>query len=157
MKITNGIQLKGHYSYKVFDSKTGELKRQSGKIDNLIVLNATNGLYVVLDRLLGNTENDIVITSASIGTSSQAVSIGDEGLIEPVLENIPIALKSRISDGEISLTIFINDSELPNDTYNEFGVKVGNKLWARSIITPSFTKSTGEDIQIKYNFTGATT
>jgi hypothetical protein len=155
--MNNKFTIRGKYRYKVIDSLTGEIKRQSGEIENLIVLNDANGLYLLFSHLLGITTNSLEITSASIGTGDTAAAIADTDLETPVLEDIPVALKSRNDDDEIEFTFFINSSDLANGDYKEFGVKCGTKLWARSIITPTFTKSDNEDFQVEYTFTGSTT
>ncbi len=157
MKQHNNFTIKGKYRYKVINSLTGEIKRQSGEIENLIVLNDANGLFLLFSHLLGITTNPLAITSASIGTGDTAPDITDTGLETAVLENIPVALKSRNADDEIEFTFFVNSSDLANGDYKEFGVKCGTKLWARSIITPTFSKSDNEDFQCEYRFTGSTT
>jgi len=157
MKNKDALKLKGKWRYKVIDSLTGKVKRKSDWIENLIVLNSGNGLYIVLSQLIGVTTTGIEITSASIGTDDTAPTIADTDLVTATLEDIPIALQSRVASDEVSLTIFINSSELANGDYKEFGLFCDDKLWARSIITPTFTKSDNEDFQVEYSISGSTT
>ena len=143
------IRLKGSYTYKVF--KDGKLIRKSPVIENLIVLNQHNGLYIIMSRLLGIKTHDLEITSAEIGTGDTAPTIENTQLQTAVLTDIPIALKERISDSDIKFTFFINNKELANGDYKEFALRCGTQLFARSIIEPTFTKSEGEDFRLDYN------
>ncbi len=147
--MKNNFNIKGSYKYKVLEK--GKVIYESPKIDNLIVINDNpSGLYILFSRMLGSKTHDIEITSAGIGTSTDAPAITDTDLKEAVLKNIPHAQRSRIADDEISLEYFISDSELADDTYNEFGLYCGNKLFARSIISPAFIKSSGQDFSLEY-------
>ena len=160
IKLKNNFQLKGRYRFKTFKAGTKELIRETGWISNLIMMNATtggHGLYLVLNQLLGITTYGLEISQAKIGTSDQAPTINDTDLIVPVVSGIAVAQRQRIADDEIMITFFINDSELPNGDYKEFGIFCEAQLFARSLISPTYSKSSGEDSQIDYTLTAEPT
>ena len=155
MKQDN-LTLKGKFRYTKY--RNGEVVYVSPWIENLILQNdAPCGLYVILNRMLGITTHDIEITSAEIGTGSTAPAITDTSLVAMVLDGIPIATRSRDADDEITFVFFINDKELADGTYNEIGLRAGTQLFARALIDPSFTKSTGEDFRFDYTITASPT
>jgi hypothetical protein len=49
--------------------------------------------------------------------------------------------------------VFVPDGELPDDTYAEFGLFLTGRLLSRIIISPSYTKATGEDTLFTYELT----
>jgi hypothetical protein len=151
MKIKDKIgQLKGQYVIKTYKAGTKELLRQSAPIKNLIVLNTNNGLYIIFSRLLNVLTYDLPITQAKIGDGTTPPAIAQTDLINTIVDGIPVALRSRVADDEIMITFFISDADLPNGTYKEFGIFCTDQLFARSLITPNYTKATGEDSQIEY-------
>jgi hypothetical protein len=141
MKITG--------KYKIKTYRQGELIRESNWIKNLIVANSDRGVSLIIERLSGTTTYDLEITSASIGTGTNTPADSDTGLQTSVLANILVASLSKTTK-RLTLNFFISDSELTNGTYTEFGLFCGTRLFARSLITPSYTKSSGEDTTIEY-------
>lgn len=155
MKQDN-LTLKGKFKYTKY--RNGEVVYVSPWIENLILQNSEPcGLYIILDRMLGITTHDIEITSAEIGTDDTAPAITDTALGTMVLDDIPIATRSRDADDEITFVFFINDEELADGTYNEIGLRAGTKLFTRALIDPSFTKSSGEDFRFDYTITASPT
>lgn len=141
MKITG--------KYKIKTYKQGELVRESNWIKNLIVANSDRGVSLIIERLSGATTYDLKITSASIGTGTNTPADSDTDLQTSVLDSILVASLSKTTK-RLTLNFFISDSELTNGTYTEFGLFCGTRLFARSLITPSYTKSSGEDTTIEY-------
>ncbi len=152
MKYKETFNIKGQYKIKKW--KDGVLVWESPIIDNLLMLNTNRGLAIIFNRLLGQTTYDLEIKTLAIGKDDTAPTIDDTDLLALVTEDIPYAQRSRTAIDEIDFEFFISDGELPDDTYNEIGLYTGTgatkRLFARSIITPSFTKSTGEDITVEY-------
>ena len=146
--------LKGRFRYTKY--KDGKEVYQSPMIDNIVLKNNNPcGLFVVLNRMLGITTHDIKITSAEIGTGSTAPAKTDTSLVAMVLDDIPVALKNRISDSEIEFTFFVNSAELANGTYTEIGLRAGTQLFTRALIEPAFTKSDNEDFRFDYYITAS--
>lgn len=145
----NRMAFSGRYQIKVLDSKTGKVKRTLPWIKNLIVSNGNNGVRVFIQYLLNNKVNPIAISSASIGTGTTTPASTDTNLETPVTTGIPIANKANLGE-TAQYDFFITDASLPDGTYNEFGIFMGANLFARSIISPAFTKASGEDVSITY-------
>jgi len=147
----NNIKLKGRYKIKTY--KNNKLIRETNWIDNLIVSNENHGLYLILNGLLGNETYSLEITKAKIGDDDTAVQDSDTDLVNTVLDDIPVAVRSRKAVDEILITFFIPSGDLADGDYKEFGIFCTDQLFARSIITPTYTKSENEDTQIEYQIT----
>jgi len=150
MELKSQFKLKGKYRIKTFKAGTKELLRETDFIENLIVCNANNGTYIIMSRLMNVLTYDLVITQAKIGDGTTPPAITQTDLINTLVANIPVAQYSRSSVDEVVITFFISDADLPNDDYKEFGIFAGDQLFARSLITPTYTKASGEDSQIDY-------
>lgn len=121
-------------------------------IKNLIVSSTTTGTGLITRRLAGDTTYDIVVTTGSIGTGTATPTDADTGLATSVLAGI---LPSFQTYDATSATIqfFMAAADLANGTYSEFALWCGAKLLARSIISPGYTKATGEDTGVEYVIT----
>ena len=157
IKMKSNFSIRGSYRIKTFHAGTKELLRQTEWIPNLIMLNENRGLYIILSRLIGALTYDLPITQAKIGDDDTPPTINDTDLGNPVVSGIAVAQRQRIADDEIMITFFINDSELPDGDYKEFGIFADDQLFARSLIVPTYSKSTGEDTQIDYTLTAEPT
>ena len=135
--------------YKITTLEHGKVIGETDWIHNLVMKGVSNGTGIITRQLISDTTYPIPITSASIGTSATAPTITDTGLIASVLSGIIIRTKSATAT-TVSLSFFISDAELANGTYREFGLFCGARLFARSIISPVYTKSTGQDAIITY-------
>ena len=138
-------------SYKIKAVKNGKIVRESEKIDNLVVSNTGHGLNLIAQRLIGLKDFDLEITQAKIGKGTTAPTLNDTDLGDTILDGILRATQSQ-NNNIVIIEFFIADLDLADDTYTEFGLFCGNQLFARSLITPSFTKSTGEDLIVEYTF-----
>ena len=155
IKLKNKMpEIKGKYRIVTYKAGTKEVLRTSDWINNLIMLNDNpSGLYIVLSRMIGNLDYDLEITECKVGDDDTAPTIADTDLGNVLVEDIPPATKSRVDDDQIMISFFINDTEMPDDDYKEFGIYAGNQLIARSIISPTYTKATGEDTEFQYTIT----
>lgn len=149
IKSKDKVKPTGRFRFKTFDSLTGEVKRISPWIENLIVSNQNNGLNLIIQRHIGLKTFDLEITSCEIGTGTNEPSLNDTNLQTPVTTGIERANQSQ-SNNVATLEFFISDSELPNDTYTEFGLRAGTQLYTRALIDPVYTKSSNEDTSIEY-------
>lgn len=127
--------------------------RKSPVIKNLVVFNQDNGVNLFIQHLGGVDTYPLELDNASIGTGSTAPTDADTDLETPVLEDI-IRATVDINVTDLVTEWFMTDDELPNGTYNEFGLKCGTQLFCRSIISPSHTKASGEDTLVEYTITG---
>ncbi|XOB41803.1 MAG: hypothetical protein ACKKMS_00165 [Candidatus Nealsonbacteria bacterium] len=136
--------------------KERKMLRQTGWMKNLVVLNSTgngHGMNLLVKRLINNTTNDLIITQAKIGDDDTAPVNGDTDLGNPLVSGIVVATATETAVNIATFEFFISDAELPEDDYKEFGIFCGNQLFARSIISPTYTKSIGEDSKIEYKIT----
>ncbi len=138
--------------YKITTLERGKPVQETDWIHNLVMEGVSNGTGIVMRQLIGDTTFPIAITSAAIGTSATAPAITDTNLVAPVLSGILVRTKSATAT-TLSLSFFIADVELANGTYREFGLFCGSRLFARSLITPVFTKASGQDAIITYEIT----
>lgn len=122
---------------------------KSPVISNLVVFNTDHGAQLILQHLAGDTTYPLNLDNASIGTGTTAAADTDTDLETPEVEDIPRVLV-EINTDNIYTEWFIPSDELPNDTYTEFGLFAGTQLFARSIISPSFTKGNNEDALVEY-------
>jgi hypothetical protein len=153
LDIKQNSAITGSYIIRKYKTGTKELIWESEPIKNLIVSGSGGYGRNIIARILANDNTyPLPITSASIGTDSTAPTNADTDLIAPVLEDIGVA-DEEVTDNVVVLSFFISNSELANGTYKEFGLFCGTKLFARSIITPSYVKGTNEDTTVEYTIT----
>ncbi len=123
---------------------------------NLIVSSNGYGLNVVCRQLAGDTSIPIEIAEMQIGTGDTAPASGNTGLVTAVATDIARASQS-IANNEATLTFFASDLELPDGTYKELGIFCGTeasrRLFARSLISPNYTKGAAEDTTVEYVIT----
>ena len=136
---------------RLADIKAGRIKplRISETVSNLIMLGTNTGLNIVLQQLGGETAYPIAIDSASIGTGATAPTDADTDLIAAVVEDIPKAT-TTITTSTLVIEFFITNDELTDGDYKEFGLFCGTQIFARSIITPTYTKASNEDTLVEY-------
>lgn len=144
----------GKYRFITTDSITGKVIKTSPWIKNLIMLGTNTGVNIILNRLANILTYDNIITSAEIGTGTTAPANSDTALVTPVVTGITVAT-AVASSGSILLTFFIPSGSLANGTYKEFLLRCGTQAFARSLITPNYTKGTNQDTTIEYTITGA--
>jgi hypothetical protein len=127
--------------------------RVSGWNRNLIVSSSGYGLNVICRQLSGDTSIPMAIAEIQIGTGNTAPVAGNTGLQTPVATGI-LRANQDVNNDEVSLSFFASDLELPNGTYKELGIFAGEvgdrRLFARSIISPDYTKGSAEDTTIEY-------
>jgi len=152
-KIMNKIKAKGKYRILVYKAGTDELLKTTDWISNLIVLNTNSGLNLVAKHLIGDDTYSLEITKAKMGDDDTAPADADTDLGNTVVNDILWASREESSVGVVLFQFFVADSEMPDQDYKEFGIFCGDRLFARSIITPTFTKSSGQDIRVEYQIT----
>ena len=131
-------------------------KRVSEWHKNLIVSSNGYGLNIICQQLAGIATIPIEIAEMQIGTGNTAPAAGNTGLQTPVATGI-IRADQSIANNEVTLSFFASDLELPDGTYKELGIFAGSvgdrRLFARSIISPDYTKGAAEDTTIEYVIT----
>jgi hypothetical protein len=142
----------GKYRFKTYDSDSGELLRKSEWVDNLVVAGTNHGLGLFMQNLIGISTYPLEITHAKIGTGTTATANGDTDL-ETITFGPILRATQQFTATSATIEFFISNNELPNGTYTEFGLFCDQQLFARSIISPSYSKSTNEDTGIEYIIT----
>lgn len=155
MKIKSQNKLSGRYRFKVYKAGTRELIRITPWIENLIVKNSNSGVNIAIKNMLGDFTYTLEITHAKIGTGTTAAADGDTDLEEAVLSDIKVMDADETGLDEATFLFFIADTELPDDDYTEFGLFCGARLFARSIITPTFSKGANQDVECEYVITNS--
>lgn len=150
-QVKSNTGIKGKYTITKYKAGTKEVI-SSQEVDNLVVANTGNGTDLITRQLIGDDTYTLEIDSASIGTGTSDPSTADTGLETPVLADIA-RTKAVATPTSVTLDFFIPDATLANGSYSEFGLFCGDQLFARSIIAPAFTKSSGEDTAINYQIT----
>jgi hypothetical protein len=139
--------MKGRYKFTLF--KNGKEVGETDWIHNRVMRGVGNGTGIIMRQLAGDLVYPIAITSAEIGTGSTPPLITDTNLQTPVLTAIPVRTK-LFTATTATFSFFISDADLANGTYREFALRAGTQLFARSLISPIYTKATGMDAIVTY-------
>lgn len=128
----------------------GELTWQSKPLPNKVVSSSGYGRNLITRQLAGDGTYPIEIDSAKLGTSSTAAADAQTDLIAATVSSIPITNKVAVDD-DLTVDVFVTDANLPNGTYSEFGLFCNGQMLARIVISPSYTKGSGEDTLFTYS------
>lgn len=150
IKLKEKYRISGKFRIITFEAGTKKILRKSKWHTNLVVSNTNRGINLVLKRLIGNKTYDLEITQAKIGDDNTAATDNDTDLGNAILSGIAVATVEETTTSQITLEFFIADAELPEDTYEEFGIFAEDQLFARSIIDPAYVKSISEDTKVEY-------
>jgi len=132
--------------------RDGVLISESDPVYNKVVTSSGYGRNLICRRLAGDTTYGIEIDSAAIGDSTTAPADAQTGLISPLVSSIPITNKT-VADNVLTVDVFVADGNLPDDSYSEFGLFIGGRMFSRVIISPTYTKGPGEDTLFTYTLT----
>lgn len=138
-----------------FKQALGRPLYEHPRVENLVVSGSGGYGRNLVIRALGNDPTyGLAITSGKIGTGTTAPTNADTDIQTVALSGITVQL-AEVSDNVIVVSFFIPSASLSNGTYTEFTVHVGgsSRLFARSLITPSFAKGSNQDTTIEYTFT----
>jgi len=102
--------------------------------------------------MTGETTYPIVFDSIALGDDNTAAADGNTALGNELVADIPITNMS-VSNNVATVDVFVADANLPDDTYEEFGIFADGRLIARVIISPAYTKAAGEDTLFTYTLT----
>jgi len=143
--------VKGYLTIRTY--RDGELVRQSARLPNKVVAGAGGyGRNLLARALAGDNTYSLEIDSAALGSNSTAPADSDTGLNTAVVSSIPIT-DITVLNNVVSIDVFVADGNLTNGTYREFGLFCNGRLFARIIISPDYTKVSGEDSLFTYELT----
>lgn len=149
-KGTDLVKLVGYLTIKTY--RDGELISETAPMRNKVVSSAGYGRNMILRWMAGDQTYPITIDSASVGNDNTAASDGQTDLISPDVEDIPIT-NMAVTNNVLAVDVFIADANLPNGTYEEFGLFMGGRMLSRIVISPAYTKGAGEDTLFSYELT----
>jgi len=125
---------------------------QSEPLQNKVVTSTGYGRNLIARALAGDATYPIEIDSASIGDNNTAAADANTALGNSLVSSIPIT-NMTVSNNVLTVDVFVADANLPNDTYEEFGLFANARMMTRIIISPAYTKGTGEDTLFTYTLT----
>lgn len=133
--------------------RDGKVVRQSEPMPNKVVSGSGGyGRNIIARQLAGDTTYSLEIDSAALGDSNTAPADGNTALGNAILSNIDIT-NIVVSNNVVTVDVFVADGLLTNDTYEEFGLFCNGRLFSRIIISPAYTKASGEDTLFTYTLT----
>lgn len=150
VRARDGGKVAGYLTITTF--RDGEPVRVVGPFRNKVVMGSGYGRNIIARQLAGDTAYPIAIDSASVGDDDTAAADSDTDLGNPLVEEIPITNSTAVDD-VVTVDVFVADANLPDDTYEEFGLFCDGRLFARIVISPAYTKASGEDTLFTYELT----
>lgn len=132
--------------------KDGVPVRSSGRLPNKVVNGVGYGRNLIARQIAGDVTYGVAINSASLGTDNTAAADSQTDLVAPTVTGVPITNSSASGD-VVTVDVFVADANLPNGTYREFGLFCGGRLFARVVLSPAYTKASGEDTLFTYELT----
>ncbi len=141
----------GFFGYlRIRAMRDGIVVRETDPIPNKVVSGSGGyGRNLVARQLAGDTTYPLEIDSAALGDDDTAPADSDTALGNSLVSGIGIT-NIVVSNNSLQIDVFIADGSLPDDTYKELGLFCGGRLFARILISPSYTKATGEDTLFTY-------
>lgn len=133
--------------------RDGKVIEVLGPYKNKVVTGASGyGRNLILRQLSNDTTYPIVITTISLGDGTAAPADSDTALGNSLVANLSVS-DYDLSNNVLTVTTFCTDAQVANDTYAELGLFCSGRLFARILITPNYTKATGEDTIFTYTLT----
>ena len=150
MQHKDDALLAGKLTIKTF--KDGQLIRELGPIPNKVVSSDGYGRNLLIRQLAGDTTYPIEIDSMAVGDSDTAATDGDTGLGNSLVADIDIT-DMTVTNNQLEIDVFVADGNLADDDYKELGFFCNGRLFSRIIISPTYTKASGEDTLFTYSLT----
>lgn len=125
---------------------------QSAALPNKVVSSSGYGRNIIARQLAGDATYPIEIDSAALGSGSTAAADSDIGLETSVVSGLSIT-NAVVTNNVVQVDVFVSDAALSNGTYREFGLFCNGRLFARILISPAYTKASGEDTLFSYTLT----
>jgi hypothetical protein len=137
---------------RTYRAGTRDLLRELGPFKNKFVSSEGYGRNLILRQMAGDDTLPIEITKVALGDDDTAAADIDTGLGNELVDDIALTTISA-ANNVLSLDVFVADANLADDTYAEFGVFATDRLIARVVMDPAYTKATGEDTLFSYELT----
>lgn len=117
-------------------------------VNNKIMASAGYGVNLLLRQMAGDTAYPILIDGVAFGTGTNAPAEGDTALQTETVSGISPADLTVASAKQLIVDVFVPSGVMPNATYREIGLKMNNRLFARSSL--NYTKTANKDTTIEY-------
>lgn len=140
----------GHLTISTYDQE-GNLLREQFET-NRVVSSDGYGRNLIIRQLAGNKTYGIEVDEGRIGNDDTTPTDSDTDLGNAVTSDI-IVEDTDFSNDEVSFQFFVLDADLPDGTYEEFGLFIDGQMLARSVFDSSYSKSSGENTRIDYTLT----
>jgi len=118
---------------------------------NLIMDSPNYGLDLIIQRLVGNNTYSLNILYGEIGTGTTTPALGDTALTTPT-NRAAVGFQQDYGSTDAIFQFFFSDSQLANQTYNEFGTFVdgsttigSGQLFNHALLSPGYAKVAGQD------------
>jgi hypothetical protein len=140
---------------KIAEVKAAYFVRTAVESPNLIMDSPGYGLDLIIQRLVGMNAYSLNITHGEIGTGSTTPALSDTGLTTPT-NRAAVGFQQDYGLTDAIVQFFFSDSQLANQTYNEFGVFIDGsstigtgQIFNHALLSPGFAKVSGEDLTVE--------
>lgn len=122
---------------------------------NLIMGGSGYGLDIIIQRLVGLNTYSLNITYGEIGTGSTTPALSDTGLTAPT-NRAAVGFQQDYGQTDAIVQFFFSDSQLDNQTYNEFGTFIdgtttigSGQIFNHALLSPAYEKTAGTDTTVQ--------
>lgn len=144
----DGSRVAGTLTIRKF--RQGKLAFESTPLPNKVVSgNGGYGRNLLVRALAGDGTYPVKIDTVRLGDDDTTPTDADTDLGNVLVSDIPIT-NMTAADNVLNVDVFVTDANLPDDTYEEFGLFCAGRLFARIIIDPAYTKEAGDDTLFTY-------
>lgn len=150
----DNISVQGKVRYELIEQN--EVVETSEWFPNLVMNADGQGINLHAQQLIGNNVTP-EIAGVAIGTGTTQPTETDSDLENTTFETSFIAEEQIVGTDAANLQFFFTDSDLPDDSYTEFGLFTPpfppGDLYSRVIFDPPIDKSSGQDVRVEYRIT----
>jgi hypothetical protein len=125
---------------------------------NLVMDSPNYGIDLIIQRLVGTNTYSLNILYGEIGTGSTTPALTDTGLTTPT-NRAAVGFQQDYGTTDAVFQFFFADSQLANETYNEFGTFVdgtstigSGQIFNHALLSPAYVKVAGQDTTIQVDF-----
>ena len=119
------------------------------------------GIDLIIQRLIGMNTYSLNILYGEIGTGSTTPTLADTALTTPT-NRAAVGFQQDYGSTDAVFQFFFSNSQLANQTYNEFGTFVdgtstigSGQLFNHALLSPAYEKVSGQDTTIQVDFSFA--
>lgn len=135
--------------------------RTAVECSNLVMDSPNYGIDLIIQRMIGMNTYSLNILYGEIGTGATAPSLADTALASPT-NRAAVGFQQDYGSTDAVFQFFFSDSQLADQTYNEFGTFVdgtstigSGQIFNHAILSPAYEKISGQDTTIQCAFSFA--